>query len=348
MPADTVQLAGQRINRKALYIAGAVAVGVVGYAWMTRKPQVPPEVVTESELDRMSDERVPTTGVPYNPNIGGPSTGITDNAQWAQFATDRLNQLGYDPISVGDALGKFLDRKPLTPAEANIARAAIAQAGEPPIGRPWPVLTESPVASVGLLAPTGLSAEPQSGGAFIVRWNPVQGAVRYRVAATEPGADSASGQPAWEESTFHAGNPWPERAGKPTTYHVQGQSAAGQLGPAGSITFTIPGSAAPAPAPAPTPGPAPSPPGQVPWMRAYGYRDAVLLEWGAAEGAQWYEFVRIAGNNIDTPWTNVGNKTQVAWPQDVAEDSHYAYAVRPGNQAGYGPPTMSNDTWILK
>jgi len=98
----------------------------------------------------------------------------------------------------------------------------------------------------------------------------------------------------------------------------------------------------------PPPPAGPGAPSAPPWVSAIGHKDAIELHWGAASGATWYEFVRIAGSSLDTPWTNVGNTTQLVWPQDVDVDTHYAYAVRAGGPGGYGPPTMSNDVWILR
>jgi hypothetical protein len=280
MAADTIKLPGAgKVPRKTVLVAGAVGVGIVGYAWWTRKPEVPEEVVTEEELDAIGDERIPTTGVPYDPNIGAPTTGITTNAEWSQFATDRLNSLGYDPIAVGDALGKFLGHQALTSVEANIARAALAQAGQPPQGGPWNVLTQAPVASVGLLAATGLAytGAPTS---ITWRWNSVAGATSYEV-------ELISGLSTVIKRATISSTSWTTTGlatDKPYRIVVAARNAAGIRGPTASLTGRTTASAGAAK------------PGPIVGLRAAATtRTAIDWRWNAVPGASYYKVVLTAG-----------------------------------------------------
>lgn len=340
MAATTVDIGGAKLNKKALYVAGAVGVGVVGYAWWTRKPEIPGEVVTESELDKLGDERIPTTGVPYDPNVR-PTQGIVTNAEWAIFATDRLNTLGYDPIVVADALGAFLDRRPLTPAEANIARAAIAQAGEPPVGRPWPVLTQQPVASVGLLAPANLRAIHTgfSGGQAIytITWDPVAGAKDYH-------RIHVGGHQGFDPETAIQGQGVPH--GQSMHWRIAARNAAGVIGPYADLSFVGATPAAPAP---PAPGPAPAPPsgspppapGSLGVLPGPGGR--VGLSWPGVPGATVYRY-RWETASERSEWAHTTSTTAHAiWLFEPG--TQFSAVVQAGNQYGWSAPTGGNNAW---
>ena len=337
MAADTIRLpiAGP-VNRKVLYAAGAAAVGFVGYAWWTRKPSeaIPEEVVTEGELDAIGDERVPTTGVPYDPNIGAPDTGITTNAQWTQFATDRLNTLGYDPIAVGDALGKFLDRKPLTPAEANIARAAVAQAGEPPVGRPWPVLEVQPPASVGLTNPnvSRIGTAYRNGAwEFQLTWPAVPGAVKYywQHGITNPTSGYIT---ATTTSVIRA------KPSATDTWKIAAVNAAGVQGPATTIAIPFGPPPATPPAPAPSgakPGAIPTPVGLITTKpNAFG------IAYTAAPRATSYRYRWIIDGR-GGPWAETKSvRFGVTWK--VVRGRTVQAEVVPKNRYGLGPAKRSN------
>lgn len=342
MPADTVRIGGQSVNRKALYLAGAIGIGVVGYAWWTRKPQVPEEVVTESELDKMGDERIPTTGVPYDPNVR-PTQGITTNAEWAQFATDRLNSLGYDPIAVGDALGKFLTRRPLTPSEANIARAAVAQAGEPPQDRPWPVLLEQPPASVGLLAPTGLAWHwvgwDGNVPKYRLTWNSVSGAADYHVIHPNGAAQVVEGTSAEDVAATPS---------TPATAKVAARNAAHVIGPYATVSWTpggLPGQPPPAaPPPAAPPPPSGSPPpapaslGVLP-----GPGGRVGLAWPGVPGATEYRY-RWETASERSEWAHT-TATSVTTYWLFEPGTQFSAVVQAGNAYGWSNPTGGNNAW---
>jgi hypothetical protein len=312
---------------------------------MSRRPALPDEAVTEDELDALGDERIPTTGVPYDPNIGGPSTGITTNAEWSQFATDRLASLGYDPLAVGDALGKFLDRKPLNPTEANLARAAIAQAGEPPVGRPWPVLTESAPASVGLGAPTGFKAMligwRGSTPIYRLTWNPVQGAKDYHLVHV----GGSSGFLANTVVDNQGSAP-----GKVDKWRVAARNPAGVIGPYADLAFTAATKTGTSPAPKPgaTGSPPKTPPGYInvssphpgqAWMRFIHAPGATQYRWRyeTAKGAgTWHIYPKVSSGGFGL--------IRASGPRGVT----VAYRVQAGNRYGWGPAAKTRNITIRR
>lgn len=335
MAADTIKLPGAGpVNRKVVLVAAAVGVGVVGYAWWTRKPEVPEEVVTEGELDAMGDERIPTTGVPYDPNIGAPSTGITTNAEWSQFATDRLLTLGYDPVAVAEALGKFLAHQPLTPAEANIARAALAQAGQPPQGGPWQALDAGPPlppASVGMPAPILTSSMPAwRNGAweYTIEWAPVPGAVRYWFQHV---SGSSGYITATRTSTIRAA------AGRTDTWKFAGVNAAGVKGPEATLAKPMPA----APGGGGTAGGrAPANPTLVLLTSLGANRYRVSAgPWIMVPANRWR--VRWEVGSRVSPWATMPHSKDFVWK--FTRGTRFRVRVQAGNSAGWSSPgTLSN------
>jgi hypothetical protein len=55
-----------------------------------------------------------------------------------------LAQMGYNPITVGNALGKYLSGQGLTPDQESIVQAAIGFEGQPPQPVPPPHLVPEP------------------------------------------------------------------------------------------------------------------------------------------------------------------------------------------------------------
>lgn len=137
----------------------------------------------------LSDMGQSTGGGPSN--VGG-NTGAIDtdgtgpdsidtNAEWTTLAVERLTNQGYDGVVVSNALGEFLARRSLDASEATIARAAVALAGEPPIGRPWTVIEGATgPGPIALAAPTGLKVVSTTTNSVTLSWNRVTGAGYYR------------------------------------------------------------------------------------------------------------------------------------------------------------------------
>jgi hypothetical protein len=345
MAADTIRIAGKQLNRKTVYIAGAAAVGIVGYAWWTRKPIVPDEVVTEDELDAIGDERIPTTGVPYDPNTGAPSSGIVTNAEWTQFATDRMLSLGYDPLAVSDALGKFLDRKPLSAAEANLARAAMGQAGEPPVGRPWTVIQETVPASVGMGAPAGFKAMligwRSSTPIYRLSWGPVQGAKDYHLIHV------GGSQGFVANTTVDNQGSAP---GKVDKWRVAARNPANVIGPYTDLAFTaaVKSGTSPAPKPGTTGSPPRTPPGFInvssphpgqAWMRFIHAPGATQYRWRyetAKGAAAWHIYPKQSSGGFGI--------IRASGPRGVT----VAYRVQAGNRYGWGPAAKTRNVNIRR
>lgn len=81
-------------------------------------------------------------GIGASGNLGtifNPST----NASWAQQAEAYMQQLGYDPVALGSALGKYLTGQTLTDDQKSMVQAALGFFGAPPQTVP-PVSTVPP------------------------------------------------------------------------------------------------------------------------------------------------------------------------------------------------------------
>lgn len=148
--ADTINLPGLGPTRAVyVYAGGALVVGIVGYAWYkNQQATANTDFVGASPDDYATGDYDSPLG-----NSGGNSTGnfdstdpnaIKTNAQWTAFAVEKLSTYNYDAATVASALGKYLARQGLTEAEIGIVQQAIAVAGPPPIGGPYPISTALP------------------------------------------------------------------------------------------------------------------------------------------------------------------------------------------------------------
>lgn len=111
------------------------------------------------------------------PTDGTDADTIDTNAEWTNTAVEILANSGRDPAAVQAALGEFLAHRPLDEAEASIARAAMAVAGEPPTGGPWTIIAQ--VGEVSLTAPSNLRASGTTGTSTTLAYSPVNGAASY-------------------------------------------------------------------------------------------------------------------------------------------------------------------------
>ena len=64
----------------------------------------------------------------------GTTSGFGSNAAWTQAAEAGLSQIGFDPTTVADALGAYLNNQSLTPTQVGIVNDAISEFGLPPTG----------------------------------------------------------------------------------------------------------------------------------------------------------------------------------------------------------------------
>lgn len=176
--ADHVKIPGLgEMPKKWLYVVGAASAVIIGYAWWHKKRShaAAPTPSTDPGID-------PSTGQPYStagggyPSLGGyysPGTGATigtgigsstpprptSNASWFQECEAYLASLGYNPLLVASALGKYLAGRHLTSDEAAIVQAAIGAEGYPPNGAPAPVVSPPP----GYVGPPKPKPKPHPG-----------------------------------------------------------------------------------------------------------------------------------------------------------------------------------------
>lgn len=160
-----------------------------------------------------------TGGGGYGGGYGGGSGGglsssttdpdevITNNAQWAQRAIAALSDVGIETTVASLAIGLYLAGVELSTTQADIVRQALALVGDPPVGtHPIKVNTGTPPPNnnppdtnpppannddgalhgkkgADLAAPTGLRTwgNGPSKTTVPLEWNPVPGAVGYRV-----------------------------------------------------------------------------------------------------------------------------------------------------------------------
>lgn len=147
--ADTIDLPGLGPTKSVyVYASGALVVGIVGYAWWKNSQNQPTDFVGADPDDfGVADYDSPLG------NSGGNSSGdydstdpdaIDTNAKWVAKAVERLEAYGYPANEVSSALGKYLARQGLTEAEIGIVQQAIAVAGAPPVGGPYPITNALP------------------------------------------------------------------------------------------------------------------------------------------------------------------------------------------------------------
>lgn len=183
-----------------IYGVGGLAAAYVAYRWYSSGTEEPvgDDLTYDPDLSEYGQS---TAGGPFNVggNTGSTDTdgtspdAIDDNAEWTQRAVELLSQAGYDPMVVFAALGEFLARRALDKNEATIARAAIAAAGEPPVGRPWTVIEESSTGTGTLPAPTGLRVSGVTDSSVSLSWSSVAGAGSYQVYRNGAAASAVSG-----------------------------------------------------------------------------------------------------------------------------------------------------------
>jgi hypothetical protein len=89
----------------------------------------------------------PTTGQ-YITGTGSQVVGPGTNASWAQQVEAYLQTVGYDPMAVAAAIGKYLTGQQLTSDQGGIVSAAVGFYGNPPGGAP-PINIASPGSGTG-------------------------------------------------------------------------------------------------------------------------------------------------------------------------------------------------------
>lgn len=170
--------------KKVVVIGGAIAAGVLAYAYYKSADAGTP---VADPLEAAVDEYDSPLG-----NSGGNSSltspgnvdegSIRTNADWTNKAVETLQGAGWEGSAIYTALGKLLAFKTLSPFEADIAQAAKAAVGEPPVGGPYPIKEglPTPDTSAKPSAPR-LHHVNTTKTAAILQWSAADGAASYTV-----------------------------------------------------------------------------------------------------------------------------------------------------------------------
>ena len=181
-----------KLKKRYILIPAGIAGAYVAWRWYQSRqaPEVPPGADGMYASGDLSEYGLSTTGGPttVTGNTGSTvtdatsATAIDTNAEWTGAAVERLTNQGYDGATVLAALGEFLARRSLDASEATIARAALAAAGQPPVGGPYSVLEEATATTGTLPAPShvrGWSSVTQT--QIGIQWDAVPGASHYEI-----------------------------------------------------------------------------------------------------------------------------------------------------------------------
>jgi hypothetical protein len=228
--AETITIAGKKLPKTAVYVAGAGTVGIVGYAWWSRGRS--DFEAQQKAIDDALPGPVPEpTDEPGFDVIGGGGPPKT-NADWNELAITRLMNIGIDAVAAQAAIGKFLARRPLNAAEASLVEQAIAAAGFPPENQPWVIIRETPGAVIPkpTPTPTGVPAAPRNMGVLPkapgrvgIAWPKVTGATKYRYRW-----ETATNRSGWTETTAdHKDVIWRFKKGTTFTARVQAGNSKG-------------------------------------------------------------------------------------------------------------------------
>lgn len=175
----------------------------------------------------------------------------TTNSQWSQYALTQLSAASdrWPYADIVEALGQYLNNRPLTTTQQAIVQAAIAVAGNPPEGT-HPLIPggNTPIT----VAPTGLRVRGTPGQTTVILdWNPVAGASGYNIYRSDLTAGQAStgGDPIGDsgDTAFTVQGLEP---GHSYTFTVAARDAAGNNGPkSAKVTARTANPSAPAKAP---------------------------------------------------------------------------------------------------
>lgn len=317
-------------NRPWIIGAGALTAGVLGYAWWTRG-QSEAAAAAERALAQIPGPVEEPTDEPGFDIIGGTTTEQpATNDQWTSLAVERLVNQGWEGMAVQSALGKFLGRQPLSSAEADIVRAALAVAGQPPVGGPFSVITVQTPAAVPMGAPVLSATAPvYRNGAweYVISWAPVTGATRYWFQHV---GGSSGFITATQTSVIRAA------AGRTDTWKFAAVNAAGVKGPEATFTKAFP--TAPV-APAAT-----KPPGNpnlviLTSLGGNRYRVSVgpyimvpVTQWRV----RWEAGSRVSG------WAIMPHTKDFVW--NFPRGTRFRVRVQAGNKAGYSSPGKLSNT----
>lgn len=246
MAAELVKLPGLgEVPRNYLMIGGAVVIGVVGYAWWRQGGSIGQEPAPAPNPDLIPvTDRTPVVGDSTgdfdetNPDV------ISTNAQWTQRSVEFLSATGsWDPGLITTALGKYLNRKPLTAIEQDVVLSARGAFGDPPQNGPFAIVpalpdtAQKPTVAPGNVRVTSKSVITGGDRASVgLAWDPVPGATGYKLRAY----DVTRGQQAGDQDSADAVHLY-QPMWRKTSYRfeVAAVNTAG-TGPYASVTTTTP------------------------------------------------------------------------------------------------------------
>lgn len=329
--AETITIAGRKFPKTGVYVAGAATAGVVGWAWWTRAREDAGLAAAQKEIDdSLPGPVAEPTDTPGFDVVGG--IAVKTNAEWTREAVLWLQNNGIDATAASAAIGKFMARQTLTPAEASLVEQAVASTGPPPEGGPWPIIRATvpgPVTPTTLPAPTGLRAIllRWNGNTPIYRitWNAVSGAKDYHVR-------HVGGSSGFQASTSfdNAGS----APGKTDKWEVAARGVDNLIGPYAPLSFVAATKTGTAPTTSGVPGAIAS------FGLIAGAPNKFGLSFKAAPGATSYRYRWIIDGR-GGPWAVARSTTfTVTWK--VVRGRKVQAEVFGVNAKGNGPAKRSN------
>jgi hypothetical protein len=191
MPTVKVPGIGQ-VEKKYVYIGGALVAGFVGYAyWSKSRASASEDVADYTTEDTSGTDYAYDSGVDEYENPGGSQQPVDEDRflapandqEWSRQAIEKLGDIGFDKATVSSAIGAYFDKKQLSSIQADIIRQAQAILGHAP-QKDYPINvspTPTPTTPTApkLTAPTGLSAHDIGTTTAGFLWNAVSGARWY-------------------------------------------------------------------------------------------------------------------------------------------------------------------------
>lgn len=175
------------VNKKVVIAVVVAAGGYIGYRYWQSRSSVgtgdpaatDPGMTDGGVLPGVAGAVSPTnsygSGSTVDPSVGG-FTGTT-NSEWTDYVATRLSQSDrWSYTSIVVALGNFIDNRPLSSEQQDIARAAIGLAGYPPVGSHTIVSGGNTAITV---APAGARAVIVGPTSVTIEASPVAGATTY-------------------------------------------------------------------------------------------------------------------------------------------------------------------------
>lgn len=232
-----------RVKKVYVLVPAGIAAAYVAWRWYSASQAAsdapPPGADGLYSSSDLSEYGLSTTGgaTTVTGNAGSTVTdgtnpnAIDDNAEWTERVLERLGNQGYNGQVVAAAVGEFLARRSLDPAEARIARAALAVAGQPPVGGPYPVLEAAATGTTTLAAPTGLKVTKVGTSSVSLAWTTVPGASEYAVYRSDTG--SMTVRATGGSVTIYGLKPY-----TPYSFQVAAVGSGGKVGPKSSQVNT--------------------------------------------------------------------------------------------------------------